>query len=157
MLALPAGGSLSAPLCAALRDSELTDTFGFRGLFDSSASEAEQMVGELGGEPGDVVVLVALWSQAAMPASQLEGRLSQIPSPSDVADAIIFDRANEKKRRKQHMDGLTSLNTSMRSVAKPVSTTPGAMYKRIEALGSPVPTRGLESPDPTEVTIRLRP
>ena len=97
ILTLPSGGLLSAPLCVALCDLELTDPIGFRGLFDGGESEAERMVRELGGEPGDVAVVVALWNQAAVPAAQLERRLSKIPSPSEVADAALFDREKREE------------------------------------------------------------
>ena len=125
VLTLPSGGSLSAPLCAALRDLELTDPIGFRGLFDGGESEAERVVRELGGEPGDAAVLVALWVQASAPAMQLERRLSKIPSPSDIADSILFDRESAKQRRKQHIDSVQqALAHSLKPVAPAASAGP---------------------------------
>ena len=125
ILTLPSGGSLSAPLRAALCDLELTDPIGFRGLFDGGEAEAGRMVRELGGVPDDVAVVVSLWSQAAVSASQLERRLSKIPSPSDVADAILFDQESERKKRKLHIDSVQqALSQSLKPAVPAASAGP---------------------------------
>ena len=118
-------GLLSAPLRASLCELELTDPVGFRGLFDGGEAEADRMVRELGGEPGDVAVVVSLWSQAAVAASQLERRLSKKPSPSEVADAIIFEREGEKRRRKMLIDSVhQALSLSLKPNVPAASTGP---------------------------------